>query len=246
VAAGIAAKAVPDGHTLLGSGGALWAEPIMKHESYDPLQYFAPVTIATRSPNVVVVHPSLPANSIKDLIAMAKAKPGVLNYGSSTAGTSSHLAAELFKNMASVDIMRIGYKGTGAALNALIGGEVQVMFSNAGAEPHRRAGKIKGLAVTSAEPSALFPGLPTVAATVPGYESVSIIAIFAPVKTPPGAVSRLNQEIVRILQRSDIKEKFLNTGAEAVGSTAAQLGNAVRSESARLAKLIKDANIRAE
>lgn len=242
----IVGKAPPDGYTLLIAGGALWAEPILRNTPYDPLHNLSPVTLITRSPNLVAVHPTLPVNSIKELVALAKARPGVLNYASSTTGTSSHLAAELFKNIAGVDIVRIPYKGTAAGLNALIGGQVQVMFPNAGAEPHRKSGRIKGLAVTSGEPSALFPDLPTVAASLPGYESVSVLAIFAPAKTPASIVRRLNQEIVRVLNRADVKQKFSNTGAEVVGSSPEQLAVAVKSEMARLSKLIRDAGIRAD
>ena len=242
----IVVRAPADGHTVLFTGGALWAEPLLNGKAYDPLKELAPITLATRAPNLVAVNASLPVNTIKELIALAKSKPGVLNYSSSTAGTSSHLAGELFKSMAGVNIVRIPYKGTAAALNALIGGEVQLMFPNSGAEPQRRAGKIKGLAVTSAQASALFPGLPPVAASLPGYESVSVLAVFAPVKTPAKIISRLNEEIVRALGKTDVKEKFFNTGTEAVGSSPEQLAAAAKTEMARLTKLVKDANIRPE
>ena len=240
----IVARAPADGHTVLFTGGALWAEPLLNGKTYDPLKELSPITLATRSPNLVAVHNSLPVTTIKELIALARSKPGVLNYSSSTAGTSSHLAGELFKSLAGVNIVRIPYKGTAAALNALIGGEVQLMFPNSGAEPQRRAGKIKGLAVTSAEPSALFPGLPPVAASLPGYESVSVIGVFAPVKTPARIINRLNQEIVRALGKTDVKEKFFNTGTETVGSSPEHLATAAKAEMARLSKLVKDANIR--
>jgi len=242
----IVTKAPPDGYTLLIAGGALWAEALLRNTPFDPLRSLAPVSLITRSPNMVAVHPSLAVNSIKELVAAAKAKPGVLNYASSTSGTSSHLAGELFKSIAGIDVVRIPYKGTAAALNALVGGQVQLMFPNAGAEPHRRSGRIKALAVTSAEPSALFPGLPSVSASLPGYESVSVLEICAPANTPPAIVKRLSEEIARALQRQDVKEKLASSGAEAVGSTPEQLAEVIRTETARLRKLIADTGMRAE
>ncbi len=242
----IVTKAPPDGYTLLIAGGALWAEALLRNTPFDPLRSLTPVSLITRSPNMVAVHPSLAVNSIKELVAAAKAKPGVLNYASSTSGTSSHLAAELFKSIAGIDVVRIPYKGTAAALNALVGGQVQFMFPNASAEPHRRSGRIKALAVTSAEPSALFPGLPSVAASLPGYESVSVLEFCAPANTPPAIVKRLSEEIARALQRPDVKEKLASSGAEAVGSTPEQLAEVIRTETARLRKLIADTGMRAE
>jgi tripartite-type tricarboxylate transporter receptor subunit TctC len=247
IAAEIVAKAPPDGHTLLVYASAMWFLPLLRSNlPYDPVRDFAPITCAAKSPNMLVVHPTLPVSSVKDLIALARARPGELNYGSGGTGSTAHLAAELFKAMAGVDIVRIPYKGTGPALNDLIAGRVRVMFATAGAvTPHVRSGRLKALAVTSAQPSVLAPDLPTVAASgLPGYELISVYGIFAPVKTPAAIVKQLNQEIVRILGRADVKERFLNNGMETVGSSPEELAAMRTSDMARMGKVIKDAGIR--
>ncbi len=181
------------------------------------------------------------------MIALAKAKPGGLNYSSSGPGSLSHLSAELFKAMAGADIQRINYKGVGPSLIAVASGEVQVTFAaSAGVTPLIKSGKLKPLAVTSAKPSALFPDLPTIAATLPGYESVSSNGVFAPAKTPRTVINRLNLEIVRVLNAADVKERFLNVGVETVGSSPEQFAAAIKSDMTRLGKLIKDAGIKAD
>jgi tripartite-type tricarboxylate transporter receptor subunit TctC len=247
IAAEIVAKAPPDGHTLLLYGSGFWLTPLMQENvSYDAIRDFLPVVLTNRSPNILVVNPSLPVRSIKELIALAKARPGELNYFTSSIGSSTHLAAELFKAMAGVDIRRITYKGASQGLTDLISGEVQVGFANAAsATPHVKARRLRALAVSTAEPSALAPGLPPISASgVPGYEAASINALFAPAKTPGSIVTRLNQEIVRVLNRSDVKEKFFNTGAEAMGGSPEELGAKIKSEIARMGKVIKSAGIR--
>src|SRR5262249_55580154 len=162
-----------DGYTLLISGSNLWLQPFMRNNvPYDPVRDFAPIALLTTSPLVVLVHPSVAARSIKELIVLAKAKPGVLNYGSGNAGSASHLGAELFRSMAGVDIMRIPYKGQGLAINDLLAGQLQLMFTSAPVSAYMTAGKLRALAVCSAQPTPLFPDLPTVAAAgLPGYES---------------------------------------------------------------------------
>ena len=242
----IVARASPDGYTLLGSGNLLWLEPLIKKTSYDMEKDFSPITLVTATPQVVVVHPSVAANSVKELIALAKAKPGELNYASGPSGAPSHLAPELFKAMAGVNIVRIPYKGSGPGLNALVAGEVEFMINNAtAAMPHVKSGKLKALAVTSAQPSALLPGLPTVSASgLPGYETVNMFGILAPAKTPGPIISLLNQEMVRVLNRGDAKEKFLNVGAEVVGSSPVAFAAAIKSETARMGKMIKSAGIK--
>ena len=244
----IVSQAPPDGYTLLIQSSALWSGPLLQTTAYDPVRNFSPITLATRSPGVLVVHPSVAANSVKELIALARAKPGVLNYGSGLTGASNHLAAELFKTMAGVNIMRISYKGGGLIINGLLRGEVQLSFPTAAAvASHVKSGRLRALAVTSAEPSALVPGLPTVAASgLPGYESEVTSGVFAPAKTPEAIVKRLNQEIVRLLNQPDIKQKFFDSGVEIVGSSPEQLAAKIKSDIARLGKVIKDAGIRAE
>ncbi len=241
------AKAPPDGYSLLLYGSAIWLTSFMRDNvSWDPLKDFSPITIPENSPNVLVVHPSLPVKSVKDLIALARARPGALNYAATT-GASSHVAGELFKAMAGVNILQIGYKGTGPALNDLAGGQVELMFAAAAAVMAQvKSGRLKALAVASARPSALAPGLPTVAAYLPGYESVSVHGIFAPAGTPATIIRQLHQEIVRALGTQDVKERLLKLGLETIGSSPEQLTAMMKSEMARLGKVIKDAGIRAE
>jgi len=249
LAAEAVSKAVPDGYTVLLTGSTFWISPFFRDNvPYDPVRQFSPVALATSSPNILVVPPSLPVKSVKELIALARARPGDLNYATSSPGSPSHLTAELFKAMTGIKIVRINYKGTGPALAASIGGHVQIMIAPAGAvAPYiKPGGRLKPLAVTSAQPSALVPGLPTVAATVPGYEVVSIIGFFAPAGTPEPVIARLNQEIARVLQRPDVKGRFFSSGAEAIGSTPEQFGAAMKSDMAKWGKLIKDAGLREE
>jgi tripartite-type tricarboxylate transporter receptor subunit TctC len=244
----IVAKAPPDGYTLLVVGSAFVIGPLLQKTSYDPLRDFSPISLTSSSPNILVVHPSLPVKSVKELIALARARPGELNYGSGPAGSSPHLAAELLKSMAGVNIVRISYKGGGPAVIGLIGGEVQLMISPAGSvSTNIKSGKLRALAVTSAQPSALLPGLPTVAATgVPGYESSSLVGMLAPAGTPETISNRLNQEIVRVLNRVDVKEKFLNAGLETIGSSPGQFAATMKSEIAKWGKVIKGAGIKDE
>ena len=243
------AKAPPDGHTLLFMPSSLWLLPFMQDNvPYDPVRDFAPITLSGSTPAILVVHPSLRINSVKQLIALAKARPGELNYGSASTGSATHVASELLKSMGGVNIVRVPYKGTNQALNDLLGGQVQLMFSTlAPALPHVKSGRLQGLAVTSAEPSPLAPGVPTVAASgLPGFEAVSTQGMFAPAKTPIPIVQRLNQETVRYLQRPEVKEKFLNVGTVVVASSPEQFAATIKSEMARLGNAIKEAGIRAE
>jgi len=244
----IVAQALPDGYTLLVDSSSFLIGPLLQKMPYDAVKDFSPISWVVMSLNILAVHPSVPANSVKELIALAKAKPGQLNYGSGGAGSSTHLAAELFKSMAGIDIVRIPYKGAGPAMAALIAGEVQMVLGSAGSvTPLMKSGKLKALAVTSAQPSALFPGLPTMAATgVPGYESVAIHGIFAPVKTPAATVRILNEEVVRVVNTADVKEKFLKAGLETVGSSPEQFAAAIKSDLARMSKVIKEAGIKAD
>ena len=245
----IVARANPDGYTLLYFGGSVWLIPLMVSKPpYDPLKDFSWISLAIMSPNVLVVHPSVAARSAKELIALAKTKPGELNYSSASTGTSNHLAAELFKSMTGVNLVRIPYKGAGPALNAVLVGEAQVMFPSAGAAiPLDKAGKIRMLAVTTIKPSALMPRLPTVAsAGFPNFESAALTGLFAPARTPAPVIKRLNQETVRLLTQPDVKEKLFNTGVEVVASTPEQFEATVRSEMTRMGKVIRETGMRAE
>ena len=245
----IAAKSLPDGYNILCTGIAHWLAPLLQPGvGYDPIKDFSAVTLAVTSPNVLVVPSSLAPNSVKELIALAKASPGKLNFASTAIGSAPHLAGELFKSMAGVDIVHVPYKANGPALTDLVAGRVQMLFATpASASPHIKAGRLKALAVTSAQPSALFPDLPTVAGSgVPGYAVSSDFGIFVPARTPEAIISLLNRQIARILNRADVKEKFFNIGVEVVGGPAKDFAALVKSDVAKWGKLIKDVGIRAE
>jgi tripartite-type tricarboxylate transporter receptor subunit TctC len=214
--------------------------------TYDPLRDFAPLSLINRTPTVLAVHPALPAKSVKELIALAKSRSGVLNYSSGGNGTTSHLAGELFNYMARVNIVRIVYKTQVSP--DLLSGEVQMVFGSAGAVmSHAKSGKLRALAVTSPQPSILVPGLTTVsAAGLPGFEIGTIFGFFAPGKTPEAVVRRLNQEIVRFVNTADTKEKFIGLGVEPVGSSPEELTATMKAEMSRLGKVIKNAGITAE
>lgn len=246
----IVANAQPDGYTLLFYGSGLWLLPQIQADlRYDWARDYAPIAWATTSPTVLAVHPSQPVKSVKELIALARAKPGALNYASGAPGTINHLAAEMFKYMAKANIVRISYKGQGAALTDLVSGQVQLMFVPAVAvSPHLRSGKLTALAVTSAKPSPLLPGLPTVAEAggLPGYELVSVNGVFAPAKTPPAIIARVNREIARLLAAPEVKELFANAGAEAVGGTPEIFAATIKAQAASVGAVIKAAGIRVE
>ncbi len=246
IAADLVAKSPPDGHTLLFYASGIWLIPFLRSNvPYDPVRDLSPITLAVKSPNTVVVNSSLPVKSVKELIALARARPGELNYGSGTSGGSTHLAGELFKSLTRVNIVRISYKANAPALTDLISGQVHLMFATAGTvAPHLKSGRLRALAVTSAEPSALAPGLPTVAATVPGYEVIQMYGMFAPARTPELIVKRLNQEVVRALHLADVKEKLFSSGVEVVGSSPGEFAAAIKSDMARMGKVIRDAGIR--
>jgi tripartite-type tricarboxylate transporter receptor subunit TctC len=239
------AKATPDGYTLLVHNNTVWIAPLLDTVPYDFRTELWPITLTSRSPNILVVHPSLGVSSVKELIALAKASPGKIDYASGPVGASNHVAAELFKAMAGVDLTRIGYKGGGPALIDVVAGQVKVMFATTGSvTSHVQAGRLKGLAVTSAEPSPLVPGMPTVAASgVPGYSAEAIYGFWAPGKTPAAIMKRLQQEAVKVLSQPETKERFFKSGVEAVGSTPEQFAAVIKAENARLAKVFKAAGI---
>ena len=242
------AKAPPDGYTVLLSA-SMWVAPLFQPDlPYDPIRDFSPITLAVSTPNILVVHPSLPIHSVKDLIALAKSRPGELDYATGTTGSASHVAAEKFKAMAAIKMVRIPYKNAGPAITALIGGHVQLMFATAGSvTPHIKSGRLKALASTSPKPSALLPGMPTIAASgLPGYDANTLFGLFAPAKTPGEIINRLNQEMVRFLGRPETNEKLLSVGVEAEASTPEQWAAMVKSEIAALGKIVKDAGLRAD
>ncbi len=248
IPAEIVAKAPPDGYSLLSHGVPLATGALVQKMPYDPLTDFLPISWTASAPLVVTVHPSVPVKSVKELIVLAKARPGELNYASTATGGTPHLATELFKHMAGVNITHIPYKGAGAAMIDIMSGQVQVIFAVPNAVvAHARTGRLRALAVTSAEPSVLLPGLPTVASSgVPGYESVGIYGVFTTAKTPDAIVRRLHREIVRVLNTEEAKKRLLDSGLEPVGSTPEQFDAKFRSESARMEQVIKAAGIRLE
>jgi len=244
----IVVAAPPDGYTLLFHGSSLWMMPLLQKVPFDPVKDLAPITLAASTPNLVVVHPAMAAKSIKDLIALAKAKPGALNYGSGASGASSHLAGELFKYMAGVNIVRVPYKGQGPAVLAVLGGEVQMSFATGSSvSGHIKSGKLRALAIATAKPSALAPGLPTVAESgLPGYESASNAGMFAPAKTSGRLIALLNREIVQALNRPEVRDLLFKDGTEVVGSSPQEFATSIKAEMASLGKVIKAAGIRTE
>jgi tripartite-type tricarboxylate transporter receptor subunit TctC len=243
----LATQAPADGHTLLHYTSPLWIIPLFRSNvAWDVARDFTPVAMTVVSPNVLVVHPALPVKSVQDLIALAKARPGELNYGSSSTGAGNHIAAELLKSMAGVKIVRIAYKGGNSSLNAVMAGEIHLSFPAAGtAMGHVNAGKLRALAVTSPAPSALAPGLPTMAAAgLPGYESISYTCLLAPARTPASIVTRLSQETAQALRVPIVKERLFNAGSEVVASSPSEAAATIRTETERVRKLIDDAGLR--
>ena len=244
----IVARAPADGYTLIVFSPSLWTLPLIQRTHYDTLRDFAPVTLAVTAPNLLLVHPSFPATSVKSLIALAKTRPGAYNYAAGSIGAASHLSGELFKSMAGVDIVRVPFRGTGPGLNALLGGQVQMMFAGAGsAVPHILSGRLRALAVTSAQPSALFPELPTIAASgLPGYELETNTGMFAPAATPMAVINLLQAEIARTLRAPDIRQRLAGAGIEPVANTPGEFLLKVKAEIARLGKVVKEAGIRGD
>ena len=249
IASEITAHSAPDGYTLMVAslGGLAVNTNLYKGLSYLPLRDFAPVTWATSQSNVLVVNPSVPAKSVQELIALAKAQPGKLSYGSSGAGNAGHLAGELFKSMAKVDMVHVPYKGGAPAMVDLIAGQVQLIFSSAPtAVPQVKAGKIRALAVTTARRSIVLPELPTVGESgLPGYEADNWYGIVTVTGTPRAIIDRLNAEIVRALQSPDVKQVLLNQGLEVKTSTPQEFGAYMKSEYTKWAKVIADAGLTA-
>ena len=247
VASEIVAKSVPDGHTIMvGSIGGLAVNThLYKGLSYHPLRDLAAITWATSGSNVLVVHPSVQAKSVQELIALAKAEPNKLSYGSSGAGNAGHLAGELFNGMAGVKMVHIPYKGGAPAMVDLLAGQIQLIFSSAPtAVPQVKAGKIRALAVTTAKRSVILPELPTVAESgLPGFEADNWYGVVTTMKTPRAVIDRLNAEIGRALHAPDVKQLLLTQGLEVRTSTPQEFGAYIRSEFDKWAKVIKDAGI---
>jgi len=236
-----AREALPDGHTMLFYGAYVWLQPLLRKVSWDPITDLTPVGLAMSSPTILVVHPSLPVKSVKELIALARSRPGELNYSAGGGGSTPHIAAELFNHLNKVRIERVLYKGSGGAMIGLLTGEVQVMFSALGPGlAHVKSGKVRALAVSSPKRSALVPDLPPVADVVPGFSAESALGFFVPAKTPAPIVAALNRDINAALKAIDPKV-FVNAGIEVIGGTPEDFVNFIKADMARMAPVIKGA-----
>lgn len=249
IATDLVAKAPPDGHTiLLGSVGSLTVAPhIVAKLPYDPLHDLAPITMAVMFPNVLVVHPSIGANTLAEFVKIAHAKPGTINYGSSGIGGAGHLAGELFRMVAKVDIVYVPYKGGGPAVADLIGGQIAAVFATpASAGPHIKAGKIRALAVTGVARSPSLPDVPTIAESgYPGYEATNWYAYVAPAKTPKDILERWNHELVKVLTTAEIRDQLLSHGLEPLPGTSEALARHMAREYATWGRVVKEAKIQA-
>jgi tripartite-type tricarboxylate transporter receptor subunit TctC len=248
IGAEIGARAAPDGYTLLiATSMSVIISSMYNDLKFDLLKDFAPVSFLAATPFVLVVHPSVAANSVSDLIALAKAKPGMLRYSSGGAGSPPHLAAEIFRWMAGVDLVHIPYKSSPLALNDTLGGQVQATFSVVPmVMPPMRAGKIRGLGVSSVKRTPLAPELPTVAETVPGYEFIGWYSLLAPARTPRDIVAKVNAEVVRVLHSPEFHDRFTAMGAEARSSTPDELADYLRIEMEKMRKAIQATGARRE
>jgi tripartite-type tricarboxylate transporter receptor subunit TctC len=243
------AKSPPDGYTLLGvTSGYTITPAVYSKLPYDPVKDFAPISLVAQAPFLLLTHPSLPVKSTKDLLALARAKPMVLDCGSAGHGTSTHMAFELFRTMAGVNITHIPYKGTGPALIDAMAGQVHMLFGNVlSSMTHVKTGKLRALAVTTAQRSRVLPDLPTVSESgVPGYENSTWFGFLAPAGIPVAVLSKLNAELVKTSQSPDIVERLAPDGGEPVGSTPEQFGRHIVSEMTRWRKVVKDAGMKVE
>ena len=248
ISAEAVASAAPDGYTLLLATGTHTINPSMYKVSYDMVRDFAPVTLLASTPFILAVHPSVPASSVGELIRLAKSKPGALNYGSGGSGTPPHLATELFKTTAGIDMVHVPYKTVAAAITDLVAGRLQVMFTVGPAGlPQIRAGTIRGLAVSTAKRSAFAPELPTVAESgLPGFDVFGWNGLLAPAGTPAPVIAKLHGEIVKALQIPEVRERIAGFGFEPVGDTPEEFGEFVKADIARWAKVAKESGARVD
>lgn len=245
----IVAKAAPDGYTwLLSTGAYTTLVGLYPRLPFDFVRDLAPVGLLATIPFLLVAHPSLPAKSVEDLIRLARARPGRINYASSGTGTTAHLAGEMFKNMAKIDLVHVPYKGVPAGLVGVISGEAHLMFAvmQAGL-PHVKAGKLRALAVSGARRSLSAPDLPTISESgVPGYEFVSWNGVHVPAATPKAVIAKINTELLKVLQLPDVRERMAGLGMEVAGSTPDELAALVRSDIAKWSRVIRESGIRVE
>ena len=247
IATDLVVRAAPDGYTiLLASVGSMAITPHLPPKPpYDPLQDLAPITMAVVFPNVLVVHSSVPANTLAEFVALAKSKPGVINYGSSGIGNLGHLAGELFRSLAKIDIVHVPYKGGGPAITDLLGGQIAAVFATpASAGVHVKTGKLRALAMTGAQRSPAMPEVPTIAESgYPGYEATNWYAYVAPVKTPKEILARLNQELVKVLSAPEVREQLLGHGLEPMPGTSEALAKYIEREHATWGRVVREAKI---
>jgi len=249
IAAELAAKSPPDGYTLfIGTVANAINATLYPKLPFDFARDFAPVALTTAAPNILVVHPSVPARSVKELVALAKSRPGQLNFASAGTGTAPHLSGELFKAMTGVSMVHIPYKGSPPAVTDLMAGEVALMFSpSSSVLPHVKTGRLRALAVTTASRLPSLPDLPTVAESgLKGYETITWFGVVAPAKTPPAIIMRLNAEITKVLALPDVRNQFGNQGIEVLGGTSEQFASTIRDEIAKWAKVIRLSGVKAE
>ena len=250
IAAEAAARAAPDGYTwFLGNSGILATnQALYERLPFDSIRDFATVALVASQPSVLVAHPSLPVKSVRELIALAKARPGQLNYASSGTGTVGHLAGELFKGVAKVSFVHIPYRGGGPAVIDLVSGQVQFMFATASSVvPHVRTGRLRALAVTSARRSQTLPELPTVGeAGVPGFDATTWHGVVVPIATPAAVVAKINADINFVLATAEVKERFANQGVEAQGGTPAEFAAYLKSEIPKWTKVVHDSGAKPE
>jgi len=250
VGAEITAKSAPDGYTIMGGTISTHAinASLYKSLPYDPVRDFAPIVLIARVPNMLVVHPDIPAKNVSELIALLRANPGKYTFASAGNGTSQHLSGELFKSMAGAEMQHVPYKGSPPALQDVMGGQVSMTFDNiTTAWPLAKGGKLRALAVTTAKRSAIAPDVPTLAeAGLPGFEVGSWQGVFAPAGTPPDIVKRLNAEIVKILNTPDVRDKLAALGAEVVGNSPEEFATMVKAEVGKWADVVKKSGARVD
>jgi len=244
----VASRLPGDGYNLTVQGGAFWIGPLLRKAPYDPIADFTPISLIVREVNVLAVNPNLPVKTIPDLIAYAKANPGKLNYSSPGVGSTTHLATELLNSMAGTRMIHVPYQGNQKAIAGVLAGEVHLAIFDAGLlAPFIQAGRLRALGSTSLDPSPLAPGMSTIASQgLPGFESIGLTGVLASGKTPPAIIARLNKEIVRYINRPEVKEQFLKSGVELVGSTPEQFAQAMRDDRTKMGKLITDLKLKIE